>query len=70
MLALHGDRHEVVLDVRGKLKGDELVASSHFAIPYVDWGLKDPSVLFLKVDRQVNMDIAAAGVIVARYIAR
>ena len=59
-----------VLEVRGQLKGDEVVASSHFAIPYVDWGMKDPSVLFLKVDKQVNIDIAAARVVVARSIAR
>lgn len=70
VLALHGDRHEVVLDILGRLAGDKLVASSHFAIPYVDWGMKDPSLLFLKVDRQVNIDIATAGVVVARNLAR
>ena len=32
--------------------------------------MKDPSLLFLKVDRQVNIDIATAGVLVAGYIAR
>lgn len=69
VLALHGNRHEVVLEVLGRLAGDKLVASSHFAIPYVDWGMKDPSLLFLKVDRQVNIDIATAGVVVAKYIA-
>jgi hypothetical protein len=31
--------------------------------------MKDPSLLFLKVDRQVNIDIATAGVVVAKYIA-
>jgi polyisoprenoid-binding protein YceI len=66
LLTLRGDRHEVVLDVRGQLKGDELFASSHLAIPYVDWGMRDPSLLFLRVDEHVNIDITTAGVVVGR----
>lgn len=70
LLDLHGNRHEVVLDVRGQLTGSQLVASSHFSVPYVDWGMKDPSLLFLRVDEHVNIDIAAAGVVVERDAAR
>jgi len=44
LLDLHGNRHEVVPDVRGQSTGNQLVASSHFSVPYVDWGMQDPSV--------------------------
>jgi hypothetical protein len=38
-----------------------LVVTAHFSIPYVQSGLKDPSVLFLTVAKQVDIDIATAG---------
>ncbi|WP_423959501.1 hypothetical protein [Candidatus Binatus sp.] len=31
------------------------------AVPYVDWGMKDPSVLFLTVAKQVEIDVATEG---------
>jgi hypothetical protein len=27
--------------------GDAITLKTHFTVPYVDWGLKDPSVLVL-----------------------
>ncbi len=40
---------------------DDLVATAHFSIPYVEWGLRDPSVLFLTVAKDVDIDIAVTG---------
>ena len=34
-------------------------AKIHFTIPYVKWGLKNPSTLFLRVSDKVDIDIAA-----------
>jgi len=34
-------------------------ATIHFTIPYVKWGLKNPSTLFLRVSDKVVIDIAA-----------
>jgi polyisoprenoid-binding protein YceI len=64
VLTIHGARHEIVTDVRGQLVGDNLTATAHFSVPYVDWGLKDPSVLFLTVAKQVDIDIATEGHVV------
>jgi polyisoprenoid-binding protein YceI len=61
VLKLHGAEHEIVIDTHGTLIDDNLVATAHFSIPYVQWGLKDPSVLFLTVAKQVDIDIATAG---------
>ncbi len=61
VLTLHGGKHDVALTAQGQLVGDNLTATAHFSVPYVDWGLKDPSVLFLTVAKQVDIDIATAG---------
>src|ERR1019366_4460769 len=61
VLVLHGARHDVVIKTQGSLHGDDLIATGHLSIPYVEWGLKDPSVLFLSVAKEVDIDIATAG---------
>jgi polyisoprenoid-binding protein YceI len=61
VLKLHGAEHALTIDAHGTLIDDNLVATAHFSIPYVEWGLKDPSVLFLTVAKQVDIDIATAG---------
>ena len=64
VLALHGTSHLVVMEVTGQLVGDSLVAKSHFSVPYVDWGMEDPSVWLLTVAKTVDIDIATEGNIV------
>jgi polyisoprenoid-binding protein YceI len=61
VLTLHGAQHDVVIEAQGRLDGDRLIATGHLSIPYVKWGLKDPSILFLTVAKKVEIDIATAG---------
>lgn len=61
LLQLHGTEHRITIEAQGTLIDDELIATAHFQIPYVKWGLKDPSVLFLTVAKDVGIDIATAG---------
>jgi len=61
VLMLHGASHEVVIEAQGTLHGSDLIATGHLSIPYVKWGLKDPSLLFLSVDKEVEIYIATAG---------
>jgi len=58
---LHGADHEIVIPVPVAIQGDQLTARMHFVIPYVAWGLKNPSTLFLRVSDKVNIDITATG---------
>jgi polyisoprenoid-binding protein YceI len=64
VLTLQGRRHDVALTAQGQLVGDNLTATAHFSVPYVAWGLKDPSILFLTVAKQVDIDIATSGHVV------
>jgi len=58
---LHGSRHEITMPADIQVTGDQLTASLHFAIPYVEWGLKDPSTFILRVEKKVDVAIHVAG---------
>ncbi|MGA2696591.1 MAG: YceI family protein [Terriglobales bacterium] len=60
-LRLHGADHPMTLTVPLQATGGSLVAKLHFVVPYVDWGLKDPSNFVLRVSKQVEVDITATG---------
>jgi polyisoprenoid-binding protein YceI len=58
---LHGTEHEVTLDALVPLAGEEWTATTHFVVPYVAWGLRDPSILILRVADKVEVDVNATG---------
>jgi polyisoprenoid-binding protein YceI len=60
-LILHGSMRRIAIEVVGRLDGDNLTARGHFTIPYVEWGMKDPSFLFFKVANQVDIDVSTEG---------
>jgi len=60
-LSLHGFEHEMTADVSLQTAGDQATATTHLIIPYVKWGLKNPSTLFLRVRDTVEVEIHAVG---------
>jgi polyisoprenoid-binding protein YceI len=58
---IHGASHEMTLHVRAEVKGGKIVTSTGFTIPYVQWGMKNPSTFLLKVSDKVEMTIQATG---------
>jgi polyisoprenoid-binding protein YceI len=59
--AIHGGTHNLTLTLPIVVKNTVVEAHTKFDIPYVDWGMKNPSTLFLKVDKSVQINISAAG---------
>ena len=45
------------------LDGASATAKAHFVVPYVQWGLKNPSFLFWKADNDVAIDLNLVGTI-------
>jgi YceI-like domain len=53
--------HEIVVPMVVHLEGSTATAKAHFSVPYIQWGLKDPSFLFWKADKDVAVDLVLSG---------
>ena len=60
-LQIHGASHEMTFHFRADVNGSEVASSTGFTIPYVQWGMKNPSNFLLKVSDKVEMNIQAVG---------
>jgi len=58
---LHGTAHDLTLPMQIHMDGTSLTAKGHFTVPYVKWGLKDPSIFILKVAKEVDIDLTLSG---------
>lgn len=63
MFGIHGAEHEVTFPVQVNLAGNGWSAKASFQVPYVKWGMKNPSVLFLRVADTVQVQFHAAGTV-------
>jgi polyisoprenoid-binding protein YceI len=61
MFVLHGKEHELTVPVQAELAGDHWTGSANFNIPFIDWGLKNPSSFFLKVEHAVQIQLELKG---------
>lgn len=60
-LDVHGSVHPVSLPAVVTVEGERLTAHTSFPVPYVEWGMKNPGFLFLKVAPVVTVTVDAAG---------
>ncbi len=67
---LHGQDHELTLPIDIQADGRQLQLTTHFIVPYVQWGLKNPSTFILRVSDKVTIDIHAVGHFVSPEIPR
>ena len=56
---LHGQAHEMEIVAKLRQESGLLKVSSDFEVPYVAWGLKNPSKLFLRVAKVVEIHFEA-----------
>jgi polyisoprenoid-binding protein YceI len=61
ILRLHGGDHVITLTLPVQTKANSLTARTQIVIPYVEWGLKNPSTFLLHVSDKVEVDVTAVG---------
>ena len=61
VLRLQGSDHTITLPFKVRASESELHAITQFTVPYVAWGLKNPSTFFLHVADKVELSIDATG---------
>ncbi len=61
IFTLHGTPHDLTLPMQIHIDCANLTAKGHFTVPYVKWGLKDPSIFVLKVAKEVDIDLDLRG---------
>ena len=61
IFTLLGTPHEITIPILVHLEGTTATAKAHFVVPYIQWGLKDPSFLFWKADKDVAIDLFLTG---------
>lgn len=59
VMSLHGGQHPMTIDAHLRREGDKVLIKCSFAVPYVAWGLKDPSVLMFHVSKHVDVNVTA-----------
>ena len=60
-LSVHGGDHQITALVHAELAGKSWKGSAKFDVPYVLWGIKDPSNFMLKVNHVVSVEIEMSG---------
>jgi len=58
---LHGGDHEMVAQVHSEFAGDHWKGTAKFDVPYIQWGIKDPSNFLLHVKPVVHVELEMAG---------
>jgi polyisoprenoid-binding protein YceI len=61
MLNIHGADHPLQMKVHLVRVGNSLSATSHFTVPYVEWGMKNPRGSFLHLSKTAQVDVSAKG---------
>jgi len=60
-MKIHGTTHEIIAPAEVTINDGQLKADIRFDVPYVAWGMKDPSTFLLKVSKTVEIEMQAAG---------
>lgn len=63
IFTLHGTPHDITVPMQVRINGSNLTARGSLIVPYVRWGLKDPSVFILRVAKEVHIDLDLVGTV-------
>jgi polyisoprenoid-binding protein YceI len=57
MFSIHGADHEMTVPVDVQAAGGTYTATAHFVVPYIQWGMKNPSTFVLRVNDKVEITV-------------
>ncbi len=60
-MSLHGGDHPMTLPASVTVDGVTLTADVRFEVPYVEWGMEDPSFLVVRVAKTVAVTVHVVG---------
>ena len=61
VFTLLGNPHDLTIPMQIQIDGSKATARAHFVVPYVQWGLKNPSFMFWKAENDVAIDLSLVG---------
>lgn len=61
VFTLLGTPHDLTIPMQIHLDGSKAVTKAHFIVPYIQWGLTDPSFMFWKAEHDVAIDLNLVG---------
>jgi len=61
VFTLLGDPHDLTIPMQIHMDGSKATARAQFVVPYVQWGLKNPSFMFWKAENDVAIDLDLVG---------
>lgn len=61
VLRIHGQEHEITFPAQVRVQGGQVTATAKFVMPYVSWGMRDPSTFVLRVSDKVKLEMNFAG---------
>jgi YceI-like domain len=61
VFTLLGTAHDLTIPMQIHRDGSKATARAQFVVPYVQWGLKNPSFMFWKADNDVAIDLNLVG---------
>ena len=60
---IHGADHPLEMPLKVQIAAGVVTATTRFMVPYVDWGMKNPSKFLFRVSRQVEIEVSAKGTV-------
>jgi polyisoprenoid-binding protein YceI len=61
VFTLLGKPHDLMIPMQIHMDGSKATAKAQFVVPYVQWGLKNPSFMFWKAENDVAIDLNLVG---------
>jgi polyisoprenoid-binding protein YceI len=65
---IHGQAHEITIPMQIQTSQAEITATGKFIVPYVLWGMKNPSNFLVKVSDKVEIDFVAVGYVNGTHV--